>query len=98
MTLVVLLTRAGATLRGGKVFVESVGASSRRRFAPPATPRSWPAEPATPRRGRERSGLPKRRTRHIGGRIRCRDNRLIAQPVDCFASAGGGVCLGPFRL
>ena len=26
------------------------------------------------------------------------EDRLIAQPVDCFASAGGGVCLGPFRL
>ena len=26
------------------------------------------------------------------------EDRLIAQPVDCFASAGGGVFLGPFRL
>jgi hypothetical protein len=26
------------------------------------------------------------------------EDRLIAQPVDCFASAGGGVCLGPLRL
>jgi hypothetical protein len=26
------------------------------------------------------------------------EDRLIAQPVDCFASAGGGVCLGLFRL
>jgi len=94
------LTRAGATLRGGKVFVESVGASSRRRFASPATPRSWPAERATPRRGRERSGLPKCGTQHIGGEfaVGIMEDRLIAQPVDCFASAGGGVCLGPFRV
>jgi hypothetical protein len=26
------------------------------------------------------------------------EDRLIAQLVDCFASASGGVCLGPFRL
>src|SRR5262249_59837654 len=70
MTLMVSLTGALAALRGGKVIVESVGTSSRRRFASPATPRSRPAGRATPRRGR--SGLPKRRTRHIGGRIRCR--------------------------
>jgi hypothetical protein len=49
MTLIVSLTGAFATLRGGKVIVESVGASSRRRFAP--RPRRVPGLLNAPHRG-----------------------------------------------